>query len=238
MGNEGSERIKEKGGRAGEMVSAFQDERLGFGILLSAAYLVTVNELRRLEKRPSLKESPGTRLLVHDKNKEGYWGHAQFEEQVVDVMDVLEALYPCYLLMIEVDHSAGHAKYRENGLHVRNMNVRFGGRQRALAAGYHYGRGVLGSVGGEDVYLNRDAWSTQFIEGVTTRTVDMKPESGETQITSFPPIAPPPFYACDAPRSDVMRRKVRDKQTKRPPQEADGGGSVGTGLEMGVIQEG
>eukprot|EP00904_Undaria_pinnatifida_P002323 jgi/Undpi1/12091/HiC_scaffold_4.g01789.m1 len=140
--------------------------------------------------------------------------------------------------MIEVDHSAGHAKYRENGLHVRNMNVRFGGRQRALAAGYHYGRGVLGSVGGEDIYLNRDVWSTQFIEGVTTRTVDMKPESAETPTMSFPLNAPPPFYACDAPRSDVMRRKVRDKQTKRPPQEADGGGSVGTGLEMGVIQEG
>ena len=111
---------------------AFQVERRDFGIALSADDLVTVNELRRLEKRPDLKESPGTRFLVHGKNKEGYWGYAQFEEQVVDVMDVLEALYPGYQLMIEVDHSAGHAKYREDGLHVGNMNVRFGGKQRAL----------------------------------------------------------------------------------------------------------
>ena len=28
---------------------------------------------------------------------------------------VLEALYPGYQLMIEVNHSAGHAKYREDG---------------------------------------------------------------------------------------------------------------------------
>ena len=132
------------------MVSACQDDRHDFGILLSAADLVTVNELRRLEKRPDLKESPGTRFLVHSKNKEGYWGYAQFEEQVVDVMDVLEALYPGHQLMIEVDHSAGHAKYREDGLHVGNMNVRFGGQAKG-AAGYHHGGGVLGSGGGEDL---------------------------------------------------------------------------------------
>jgi len=62
--------------------------------------------------------------------------------------------------------------------------------------------------------------------------------SGETQTMSFPPNAPPPFDACDAPRSDVMGRKVQDKRTKRPPQEAGGGGSVGPGLEMSVIREG
>ena len=140
--------LRKKTEGPGEMMSAFQDERRGFGIPLSGDDLVTVNELRRLEGRPELKESPGTRFLVHDKNKEGYWGYAQFEEQVVDVMDVLEALYPGYQLMIEVDHSAGHAKYREDGLHVGNMNVRFGGKQRA---GYHHGGGVLGSGGGEDV---------------------------------------------------------------------------------------
>ena len=111
---------------------AFQDERRDFGIALSADDLVTVNELRRLKERPGLKESPGTRFLAHGKNKEGFGGYAQFEEQVVDVMDVLEALYPGYQLMIEVDHSAGHAKYGEDGLHVGNINVRFGGKQRAL----------------------------------------------------------------------------------------------------------
>ena len=35
-----------------------------------------------------------------------------------------------------------------------------------------------------------------------------------------------------------MGREGRDKRTKRPPQEAGGEGSVGTGLEMAVIWEG
>ena len=47
-------------------------------------------------------------------------------------MDVLEALYLGRQLMVEVDHSAGHAKYREDGLRVGNMDVRFGGKQRVL----------------------------------------------------------------------------------------------------------
>ena len=37
---------------------------------------------------------------------------------------------------------------------------------------------------------------------------------------------PPPFYACDAPRSDVVGGRARDKRTKRPPLEAAGGGAV------------
>ena len=39
--------LRKKTEGPGEMVSAFYDERLGFGIPLSAADLVTVNELRR-----------------------------------------------------------------------------------------------------------------------------------------------------------------------------------------------
>ena len=102
--------------------------------------------------------------------------------------------------MIEVDHSAGHAKYREDGLHVGNMNVRSGGTQRALRDTIMV-EGCLGP-GDAKMYLNRGAWSTQFIEGVT-RTVDLKPKSGETQTMSFPPNAPPPLYACDVPRSST-----------------------------------
>ena len=37
----------------------------------------------------------------------------------MDVMDVLEALYPGYQL-IKFDHSAGNAKYREDELHVEH----------------------------------------------------------------------------------------------------------------------
>ena len=96
----------------------------------------------------------------------------------MDVTDVLEALYPGYQLMIEVDHSAGYAKYRGDGLHVGNMNVSFGGKQRALRDTIMVERCF--GPGEAKMYLNRGAWSTQFIEGVT-RTVDLKPRSGEMQ---------------------------------------------------------
>ena len=49
-------------------------------------------------------------------------------------MDELETLYPGKKLVIEVDHSSGNAKYLPDGLHVSNMNVRYGGKQRKLRA--------------------------------------------------------------------------------------------------------
>ena len=181
--------LREKREGPGENVSTFQDERCGFGIPLSVADLVTANELRRFKVRPNLQESPGARFVVHRRNKEGYWGYAQFEEQVVDMMDVLEALYPDYQLMIEVDHSAGLVKYREDGLHVGDMNVRFGGKQRALRdtimTEWYLGPGEA------KINVNRCMWSTKYIEGTTTRTVDFKPKLGEAQTMSFSPGAPP-----------------------------------------------
>ena len=48
----------------------------------------------------------------------------------MDVMDCFDVLYPDLQLMVEVDHSAGHAKFREDGLHVGNMNVKYGGNRR------------------------------------------------------------------------------------------------------------
>ena len=69
-------------------------------------------------------ETPRTRFLVHGKNKKGFWGYAQFEEHVVHLIDVLEARYPGYQLMIEVDYQAGHVKYRRRvacGEHEREV---------------------------------------------------------------------------------------------------------------------
>lgn len=50
-----------------------------------------------------------------------------FAEQCVDVMGCFEVLYPEWQLVMEVGHSAGHARYREDGWHVGNMNVKWGG---------------------------------------------------------------------------------------------------------------
>ena len=50
----------------------------------------------------------------------------------MDVMNCFDVLYPDLQLMVEVDHSAGHAKFREDGLHVGNMNVKYGGKQKIM----------------------------------------------------------------------------------------------------------
>ncbi|CAM9880058.1 unnamed protein product, partial [Laminaria digitata] len=95
-------------------------------------------------------------------------------------MDVLETLYPDRQLVIEVDHSAGHAKYREDGLHVGNMNVRFGGKQRELRDTI-MAEGCLGPEEAK-MYLNRGAWSTQVIEGITARTGYVGKAKGRKQV--------------------------------------------------------
>ena len=39
---------------------------------------------------------------------------------------------PTTQVVCEVDHSSGHAKQREDGLHMTNMNVKYGGKQKKL----------------------------------------------------------------------------------------------------------
>ena len=63
------------------------------------------------------------------KNRDRYWTFEEFEEQTVAVMDFFDVLYPNLQLMVEVDHSAGHGKFREGGLHVGNLNVKYRGKQ-------------------------------------------------------------------------------------------------------------
>ena len=97
--------------RPGEMVSAFQDEERGFGPPLSEGELAAVNEFRQREGHAALEAISGTRFLLPGENSEGYWGFAEFEEQVIDVMGYLEVLELNSQIAIEVGRSAGHAKY-------------------------------------------------------------------------------------------------------------------------------
>lgn len=108
--------LRNKTERPWEMVSAFQDEQRGFSIPLLADDLVTANALRSHAGRPDLVKTPGTRFLVHGKNKEEFWGYAQFEEQIVDVMDVFEALDPGYQLMISTPWTIEKGPCDSNGI--------------------------------------------------------------------------------------------------------------------------
>ena len=81
----------------------------------------------------------------------------------MDVMDCFDVIYPDKQLMIEVDHSAGHTKFREDGLHVGSMNTKYGGKQKALRDTIMTDD-CLGP-GEAKMYLNGRQWSTQLIEG-------------------------------------------------------------------------
>ena len=168
--------LRKKSEGPGEMVSAFQDEKRGFGFPLSADELARVNERHQRESHKPLDESPGLRFLLPGKNREGYWGFAEFEQQTIDVMDCLEEIEPEKQLAIEVDHSAGHAKYLPDGLHVQNMNVNYGGKQKVLRDSVMT-EGCLGPRSAK-MYLDGGEWSTKFHPVLTTKTVDFEGEAG------------------------------------------------------------
>ncbi|CAB1112955.1 unnamed protein product [Ectocarpus sp. CCAP 1310/34] len=140
--------------------------------------------------------------------KDGYWGYDQFEEQVEDVMDVLEHIDPDMQIVFEVDHSSGHGKQREDGLHVSNMNVKYGGKQKVLRDSVM----TEECLGPEEakMYFANGRWSTKFSEGAVC--VDQKLTVGQTQTSTFAVGAPPPFFEWDAPRKDKKNAKGKVKE--------------------------
>lgn len=215
--------LRKKTEGPGEMVSAFQDERRGFGLPLSEEELKRVNLHRQELGRSELDKSPGTRFLVFGKNKGGFWGFDEFQQQTTDVMDVIE---PDMQLVIEVDHSAGHAKGREDGLHVTNMNVKYGGKQKVLRDSIMT-EGCLGP-GEAKMYRADGKWSTTFSEGA--KVVDLKLKVGDTQRMTFAPGAPPPpFYDWDAlPHNQVVGTTAKNKRKRKS----------GTGVCDAELQDG
>ncbi|CAM9872720.1 unnamed protein product, partial [Pylaiella littoralis] len=193
-----------------EMVSAIQDERYGFGLPISDSSLDSVNDERKKDGKPPLTRSPGKRFLDYGKNKDGYWGYEAFKEQVVDVLDVYEWLEPDVQVVVEVHHSSGHAKHREDGLHVSNMNVKYGGKQKVLRDSVM----TEGCVGPEEAkrYFANGKWSTQISEGAVC--IDQKLNVGETQTSTFAVGAPPPSCDWEAPRKDT-KVAVKSKRTKK-----------------------
>ena len=188
------------------MVSAFQDDKRGFGLPLAADELARVNDRRQLEGRKPLEETPGLRFLLPSKNREGYWGFADSEQQTIDITDCLEEIESGKQLAIDVDNSAGHAKYLPDRLHVQNMNVKYGGKQKAVRNSVMI-EGWLDQRRAK-MYLNDGEWSTKFDAVLTTETVDLKLKVGEVQCMSFDPNDPPPFYDWAAPAEEkVMRRR-------------------------------
>lgn len=121
--------LRKKTDGPGEMVSGFKDELRGFGHPLTAEELTTLNAFRSARGRDPLTSSPAVRFLSYGKNKDGYWKYENFAEQVEDVLDMYESLYPTAQVLVEVDWSSGHSKHREDALTVSSMSVTYGGKQ-------------------------------------------------------------------------------------------------------------
>ena len=102
-------------------MSGFQDEKHGSGSPLTY-------------EQPQMNSVRNTRdhELLGQKSKGGFWGYPESKRQVEDMLDVHELLERDLQVVCGVDHSSGHARHREDGLHASNKNVRFGCRQQAL----------------------------------------------------------------------------------------------------------
>ena len=130
---DGKHGMRKKTDGPGEMVSGWQDEERGFGLPMTEVELMLVQDWQRQHGRKEediIKTSPGVEFLQYGKNKEGYWTFEHFLKQTMDVLDVLEALYPERQVVIEVDHSQGHAKLDPDALHAKSMGVKVGHGQR------------------------------------------------------------------------------------------------------------
>lgn len=132
-----------------------------------------------------------------------------------DVMDYLEAVEPDNKqLVVEVDHSAGHAKSRgDPGCAWRTSTAKYRGKHKVLRDNIYHGGGVLGSGGGQYA-LEQQEREYGLRARVTTETVKLKPKVGEKQSVIISPGAPPPSYACDAPAEGMMERKARGKRKR------------------------
>ena len=61
------------------------------------------------------------------------------------------------------------------------------------------------------MHLNSGKWSTQFVQGVTEKTVDLKLRVDATQSMMLKAGDPPPFHACDAQPNENTSKTSRGK---------------------------
>ena len=77
------------------------------------------------------EQSPGLISFQYGKNKDGYWDGEHFQKQCIDIMDVIEHIYPESQILLEVDHLSCHLKEQSNGLMTNAMGLKWGGKTTA-----------------------------------------------------------------------------------------------------------
>jgi len=165
--------MRPKSDGRGVMISAFTTEvELGFGFK-------HVNVFRRLKysgNKDDLKESPGFRTFEYGANFEGYWTTKEFVDQVQDVLDVFECLYPSYQVVLETDNSGPHMARAEDALSVKLMNKKFK-------------HSNPNSVRVRDTIITEEClgeYDASTLDPKTGKQVDVKLKVGETQKSYFP----------------------------------------------------
>ena len=202
--------MRKKTDGPGMMISGFQCEQRGFGSPLTSDELARVNAYRAKHGRPPLTASPGVRFLQYGANKEGYWNYEKFREQVIDFVDMFEALHPDWQLLLELDWSSGHAHMRKGALNAAAMNVMYGGDQPipsstpipsdpTKAAAY---------LGPHDAKMQHGG-----------KEIDCKLKPGDTQHFYFRAGDPPPFYDLNAPKVDTVDTAKRNRKGEHPVKE-------------------
>eukprot|EP00732_Lithocolla_globosa_P001261 Lithocolla_globosa_v1_NODE_597_length_3629_cov_4.882205.p1 type:complete len:792 gc:universal NODE_597_length_3629_cov_4.882205:2932-557(-) len=205
---QGVRSMNKKSDGPGEMVSAFQDEIRGFGLPMTPEELFGFNQWRKARGKAPVQDSPGLRFLLYGKDKEGYWNNEKMKIQVEDVMDAIEYLYDDKQQIIEVDWSSGHAMHKPDGLHVSNMNVSYGGKQKKLRE----------SIVTQDCLGNSKAIMTWH-----GRQIDLKLQPGDVQSMIFKEGDPPPWYFPDCPPYDAIHAKKPKKTISEKAQKKSKG---------------
>ena len=116
------------------MASMFKDySKRGTGLYMTEDELNQINLKRIGEKYldgtelPQLDSSPGLKIIDPTMAGDGYWNFNKMSLQTQDVIQSLNCLEPDIQQLHQFDWSSGHAKGREGGLLISNMNMNYGG---------------------------------------------------------------------------------------------------------------
>ena len=216
------------------MVSAFKDyTSRGMCLKMSEAELEVVNEDRVGKKykdggKPMepLKESPGIVVIEPTKDGDGYWNFDKMSVQTQDVMHAMDVLECNIQQLHQFDWSSGHAKSREGGLLITNMNLNYGGvggkklRDTELTNDdVGEGDATMFKVIDEDGKVRWFLDEPTDVENITITKHDCRVYAGDVQSMSFGekeshPL--PPFNFLDAPCEDApdLDKKGEHKKTK------------------------
>ena len=205
---DGAGKMRKKNEGKGEMVSAFQDAWRGFGFPTSDEELEKINQFRTDRGKPLMTSTPGIAFLEYGMNKEGYWDYAKFAVQVDDILDWFDTLYPDYQMLLEVDHSSGHTKKKENGLSTENMNLEWGGKQSKL----------------RDSLITASSLGNTMEYTVVTKDnkelVYKRLSAGDVQSMVFKEGDLPPFFSPDQPPFNTLATVQRKRKAGDQGSEA------------------